>query len=1254
MSQETPVSIGMQDVKLRSILIFSTVGVLASIIFGLLYLFVIAPSAPGSSIGWFLFAFGTGITMIVMPCTLPLAFVIVPLSMGKGVAKGLGIALAFGIGVAVTQSMYGVIAALIGGIAIDALGAPLESVKNWVYLIAGIFALLFALGEIGLLKVRMPTYTGAAPAFIQRRPDITKAFLLGLFLGNIGVGCPHPATPLMLIEVATSGDVLYGWLMFLTHAIGRILPLLLLAFLGILGVNGLNWLMTRKEAVERATGWAMVFVAGFILTLGLFTHDWWVNSGIHSALEKVTNESYFNERFNDMLNTAVAHVHGLEEGPGMFGLPLWLGNWFLVAVWLIPMWWWWSKKRRSLLTSPAFRLQAIEERILRLTESHTNLKNVVPLTEATHDSALSEYQTQLEALEKLRKEAEQQVQSAAQSQLKEPLARTYETRILGIQRNYLIILSIFLPLTFIYFLPTNFYLTSVSGLGDHHQDDEHGAAVEDDGHMHDHGAAAAPSSMKRSESTEGLSDATKYEIVSLADGDHYAMTASYVKKQVGNRTLRMMAYNGSVPGPFIYAPEGATIYIDFTNNTDIDQTIHSHGVRLDNTDDGVPGMTQAEVKPGEKYTYAVTFRDAGVTWYHPHTRDDIGQELGLYGNYIVDPTDPDYWNPVNRDIPLVIDDILLDADGTVGDFYDDRITHALLGRFGNTFLVNGEENYVLPAKKGEVVRFYVTNVSNARTYNLSIPGAKIKVVGADIGRYEREYFADNVLISPAERVVVEVLFENEGTYRLTNTTPNGSVDLASFAVSDEPVTTSLRESFMFARTNTEVVNEFATFRDRAYQPSDKKLTLTIDPKSAMTLDHSAHAHGDTTQDQSHTDHGDTMMHDGMEMSGMMGKVGESAIQWDDETNSDAVNSDKNIVWRLIDEETGKSNMDIPISDWTWKNGSLVKISLTNTAMAMHTMQHPIHLHGQRFVELSRNGVVNKNMAWKDTVLVLPGETVDILVDMSNPGDWMLHCHIVEHIFAGMMLAFRVEAADGTAPGDEWREQYGMSHLHSDTPTTAEATKDSQYKYETLIDSKGYSVVSDKTSFSKGKLEYTELSFKKPNGTALNLSSEDDALRIWFVRSDGFSFMTYPGNTDFLQNAPKTGSQAMPMHDDGHDHLHVLPFVKTAHAHGDEEDGHDDTHEDMHHDMHADSVRTYSVPVVFPDGGTYRAFVEFIPEGSTKTVVASFEVVVKDGSFTVDSLGWTPTEKWWSLLIASFLIMFPLVYGVRRYINAPIN
>lgn len=328
----------------KTVLTLLAFGLFAFIIFGLFWAFFLGPSAP-VGFGWYLFSFATGITMIVLPCTLPLAFVIVPLSMGKGPVKGLGMALAFGTGVALMLSVYGVLAALVGEVAIGSLGAPLEVVKNWLYFVAGVFAYLFALGELGLVKFRMPSYTGAAPAFIQKQGDYVKALMLGIFLGNVGVGCPHPATPVILTRIAASGDIFYGWSLFLIHAIGRILPLLLLAILGILGVNALSWVVARKEKIERATGWGMVFVAAFILVLGLFTHDWWVNSGQHTLLEGITQEEMFLNILGAKFGTGNAHAHGLETGAGLFGLPLHWGNWVLVILWLIPMWWYYIKTR---------------------------------------------------------------------------------------------------------------------------------------------------------------------------------------------------------------------------------------------------------------------------------------------------------------------------------------------------------------------------------------------------------------------------------------------------------------------------------------------------------------------------------------------------------------------------------------------------------------------------------------------------------------------------------------------------------------------------------------------------------------------------------------------------------------------------------------------------------------------------------------------------------------------------------------------
>lgn len=1245
----------MPEGRLRTFLIFGAVGVLAAIVFGLLYLFVIAPAAPGSSMGWFLFSFATGITMIIMPCTLPLAFVIVPLAMGKGLFKGISMALAFGLGVAVTQSLYGVAAALIGGLAINSLGAPLESVKNWVYLIAGIFALTFALAEIGLTKFHMPTYKGSAPAFIQKRKDAFKAFLLGLFLGNIGIGCPHPATPLLLIEVASSGNVLYGWLMFLVHAIGRILPLLLLAFMGILGVNGLNWLVQKKDAVERASGWAMVFVAGFILTLGLFTHDWWVNSGIHSMLEKVTQESYFNARFNDMLNSSVAHVHGLEAGPGMFGLPLWLGHWFLVTVWILPIWWWWLRKRRTLLSSPAFKIQALEHKIDKLEAERRQIESMVALDDVEVDLDLKTHQIEMDRLEKLRREAEEKVQFAEKGILQSPIARSYEIKMLYVQRNYLLIFSVFIILTFAYFLPTNFYLASIAGVG-HGTADHHAAAPAPAESM---GDMMLRMGTKFSTSLVDLNDAVPTETVELQDGDSYDVTAGYVKKEVGNRLLRMLAYNGSIPGPFIKAPQGSTITINFKNETDIDQTIHSHGVRVGNLDDGVPDVTQKVVPPGGSHTYTINFVDAGIFWFHPHTRDDYGQEMGLYGSYIVEPLDPEYYSPVDKEVPLVIDDILIEDD-RIAAFYKEFTTHALLGRFGNEYLINGTQNYLVSANEGDVVRLLITNVSNARTYALSIPGAKMKLVASDASKYERETYADSIQLSPAERSIVEVYFEKSGAYALTHTypkTPSAPLTtetLATFAVAEDPDAPRENvEAFMTLRTNEEVTASMAGVRELLTKSSDKRVRMSVALMGAGAVDHSGHGHAAapttpaaTTGAVDHSQHA----------HGAVGATAGPAIQWDDVGNTDAKNTSHHVTWKLIDQDTGLENMAI---NWKFRKDTLAKITFFNDPAAEHVMQHPIHFHGQRFVVLARNGVPNDNLVWKDTAIVLPGETVDLVVDMSNSGSWMAHCHISEHLHAGMMLNFRVEDENGVAAGDEFRATLPpaqpQGHMMPDgtmmqgsmpmtsAPTLGLAT--SSLSFTTPIPVSNYTVTPSRKFIGMGRVESIGFEITDRSGTSVQLSKDmAHPLTVTFVKSDDrIKVRTYPGNLDFSTPIPPAvpAQPTMPMQGDGHEHLHMLPFNV---AYADEGAAHVHPESAMLKDF------TYAVPIQLPEKGVYRAFVQFVPVGGSEVRMAAFDIEVGSAGWSVDNYGWSKEKKWWILLIVSLLLMTPLSFFVRRYIG----
>src|SRR5947209_16663350 len=200
--------------------------------------------------------------------------------------------------------------------------------------------------------------------------------------------------------------------------------------------------------------------------------------------------------------------------------------------------------------------------------------------------------------------------------------------------------------------------------------------------------------------TAGLPEARTSEVVELGDGDRFELTIAPVAKRIGEATVRMLAYNGSIPGPTLKVREGSELVVDIENRGDTEATVHWHGLRLENRYDGTH-ETQHPMAIGERYTAHVTFPDPGVYWYHPHIREDYGQEMGLYGNVIVEPADPEHWPPAHRELALTLDDILIE-DGKVAPFSRAETTHSAMGRFGNVLLVGGETDLSLNARLGEV------------------------------------------------------------------------------------------------------------------------------------------------------------------------------------------------------------------------------------------------------------------------------------------------------------------------------------------------------------------------------------------------------------------------------------------------------------------------------------------------------------------------------------------------------------------------
>ena len=135
------------------------------------------------------------------------------------------------------------------------------------------------------------------------------------------------------------------------------------------------------------------------------------------------------------------------------------------------------------------------------------------------------------------------------------------------------------------------------------------------------------------------------------------------------------------PGSDAAGRQGSEITVNVTNEGDLEATVHWHGLRLENRYDGTH-ETQAPIPVGGSFPYRIEFPDPGVYWYHPHIREDYGQEMGLYGNILVVPAEPEYWPPANRELMLTLDDILIE-DGAIASFSRDETTYVAMGRFGN-------------------------------------------------------------------------------------------------------------------------------------------------------------------------------------------------------------------------------------------------------------------------------------------------------------------------------------------------------------------------------------------------------------------------------------------------------------------------------------------------------------------------------------------------------------------------------------------
>ena len=324
------------------------------ILIGIFYLFM----SPGQTAN-IAFAYVVGLSMIVLPCTLPLAFVIVPMAMGKGPKKGLLMSIFFGLGLAITLSLYGLFVAIVGkSLGLNNAIGGAGMVSRVLFIIGGLAAFIFGLSELRLIKFKMPSYGGSYPAFIQNQGDYLKSFFLGLFLGNAGVGCPNPLFYVLLGDIAVVGSAVNGWWLGFIHGIGRATPLIFLSILGILGVDAVSNIAKKTALVSKWTGISLIFLGAIIFIMGT-SHHWYEQTVVHKgwnevvqmiAGNKVVERGASSEKtISTNQTTKIKNVNAKKSAPAKETSDFIPSPWSWITLLLmiiVPLGWYWYRQKR--------------------------------------------------------------------------------------------------------------------------------------------------------------------------------------------------------------------------------------------------------------------------------------------------------------------------------------------------------------------------------------------------------------------------------------------------------------------------------------------------------------------------------------------------------------------------------------------------------------------------------------------------------------------------------------------------------------------------------------------------------------------------------------------------------------------------------------------------------------------------------------------------------------------------------------------
>ncbi len=415
------------------------------------------------------------------------------------------------------------------------------------------------------------------------------------------------------------------------------------------------------------------------------------------------------------------------------------------------------------------------------------------------------------------------------------------------------------------------------------------------------------------------------------------------------------AYGSAIPGPEIRLRQGERLRVEIDNRLPQATTIHWHGVRVPNAMDGVPHLTQAPIEPGARFVYEFDAVDAGTFWYHPHERgfEQVGR--GLYGALLIEEREP---IAVDRDVTWVLGDWRLQPDAQLRDDFGSFFDASHNGRVGNTVTINGRILDTFAVRSGERIRLRLINAASARIFGLDFRGHRPWIIALD-GQ-------------PVEPHAPE----------------GGRVALGPAMRADLIVDCSGKPGERF-----QVVDDF--YKSLAYRLVDLAYVdaaplRSAPPETSITLPPNPLAEPDLKRAARHR----------IEFAGgMMGGMAEATLDGKRMSARDLMMQHR-MAW-AINGMVAKGHVHEPLI--TLDRGKSYVLDMMNDT-AWH---HPIHLHGHSFRVAARAGKPTLHREWQDTVLMKPRERVEIAFVADNSGDWMFHCHILEHQAAGMMGVIRV-------------------------------------------------------------------------------------------------------------------------------------------------------------------------------------------------------------------------------------------------------